>query len=213
MSRSSFEEALARVLRDEGGYSNHPDDPGGPTKYGITLADARAYWKADAGADDVRALPLAAAKAIYRARYWDALRCDALPRGLDYAVFDYGVNSGVVRAGKALRRRLGLADRGGAIDADVLARLERADIAGLIERICDERMAFLRSLRTWPAFGRGWSRRVAGVRAAALAMAAPGPAAPAAPPDDARTPPAAPARPRLHRLIAALAAVFRRSRT
>ncbi|MDB5502812.1 MAG: hypothetical protein JWR89_2714 [Tardiphaga sp.] len=170
MAQSSFEAALSRLLRDEGGYTDHPSDPGGPTNFGITLADARRYWKADASAADVRALPLSVAREIYRKRYWAALRCDELPAGVDYAVFDYGVNSGVARAGRVLRRRLGLPDSPASVDATVIAAARRADATKLVRALCAERLAFLKALKTWPVFGRGWSRRVAGVEAAALAM-------------------------------------------
>jgi lysozyme family protein len=172
MAAQSFEPALSRVLRDEGGYGNHPADPGGPTNFGITLNDARRYWKADATAGDVRAMPIGVAKDIYRARYWRALRCDDLPAGVDYAVFDYGVNAGVARAGKVLRRRLGLPDSSSAVTEAVLAAARRTDAETLIRAICAERMAFLRGLKTFPVFGKGWSRRVAGVERAALAMCA-----------------------------------------
>lgn len=169
MSASSFDVALARVFAHEGGYSNHPDDPGGPTKYGITIADYRRYVKPGATAADVKAMAPDEAKAIYRARYWDALRCDDLPAGVDYAVFDYGVNSGVARAARVLRHKLTLPDN--AVDREVSRAARAADAANLINAICDERLAFLTSLKTWPVFGKGWSRRVVEVRAAALAMA------------------------------------------
>jgi len=197
MSASSYDEALSRLLAHEGGYSNHPSDPGGPTNYGITLADARAYWKRDATAADVRAMPLAVARQIYRTKYWAALRGNDLPAGVDYAVFDYGVNSGIGRAGRVLRRLVGLTDGSSAIDDDVIAAVWRRPPKRLIEAICDERLAFLQGLKTWPVFGNGWGRRVREVRAAALAMAEPpapmkerGPAPakagePAAPPADA----------------------------
>src|SRR6266849_6893796 len=110
MAASSYDEALARLLVHEGGYSNHPSDPGGPTNWGITIHDARAYWKKDATASEVRNMPVEVAKDIYRSKYWGAMRCDELPAGVDYAVFDYGVNSGIGRAGKVLRRKLGLQD-------------------------------------------------------------------------------------------------------
>ena len=102
MTASSYDEALERVLVHEGGYTNHPSDPGGPTNWGITIHDARAHWKKDATAADVRGMPLAVAKEIYRSKYWDVLRCDDLPAGVDYAVFDFGVNSGVGRSAKVL---------------------------------------------------------------------------------------------------------------
>jgi lysozyme family protein len=171
MTASSYDEALERVLVHEGGYSNHPDDPGGPTNYGITIDDYRHWVKPDATADDVRKMPLADAKAIYRKRYWDAMRCDGLPAGLDYATFDYGVNSGIGRSGRVLRRLLALDENGGAVSDELIAAVRGHDAAELIRAICDERLAFLRQLRTWDVFGRGWSRRVAEVRAAALAMA------------------------------------------
>jgi lysozyme family protein len=108
MAASSYDDALKRVLVHEGGYSNHPSDPGGPTNWGITIHDARAHWKPDATAADVRAMPVAVAKQIYRSKYWDALRGDDLPAGVDYAVFDYGVNSGIGRAAKVLQRFVGV---------------------------------------------------------------------------------------------------------
>jgi len=170
MAASSYDEALARLLVHEGGYSNHPSDPGGPTNWGITLRDARAYWKRDATASDVRAMPVAVAKGIYRSKYWAAMRCDELPAGVDYAVFDYGVNSGIGRAGKVLRRLLALPDNSSTVTNDVIAAARRRDAKALIAAICDERLAFLEGLRTWSVFGNGWGRRVREVRVAALAV-------------------------------------------
>jgi lysozyme family protein len=154
----------------EGGYSNHPSDPGGPTNFGITIADYRAYIKPGANAADVKAMTADEARAIYRAKYWDAQRCDELNAGVDYAVFDYGVNSGIGRSGKVLRRVLGLSDSTSAVTNDVVKAARARDAGELITAICDERMRFLRALKTWPVFGVGWGRRVAEVRAAALAM-------------------------------------------
>jgi lysozyme family protein len=170
MAASSYDAALARLLAHEGGYSNHPSDPGGPTNFGITIYDYRKYVKSDATAADVRAMKVGDAKAIYRTKYWDALRCNDLSAGLDYAIFDYGVNSGIARAAKVLRRICGIADGDRITDA-ALTLITKRDAADLITRLCDERLAFLQSLRTWPVFGVGWGRRVAEVKAAALAMA------------------------------------------
>ncbi|HEX5499562.1 MAG TPA: glycosyl hydrolase 108 family protein, partial [Thermomicrobiales bacterium] len=177
MAAVSYEPALARLLAHEGGYSNHPSDPGGPTNFGITIADYRKYIKPDATAADVEAMQVGEAKTIYRKRYWDAMRCDDLPAGVDYAVFDYGVNSGTGRAGKVLRRCLRLADGSARITDEVIAATGAADARALIASICDERIVFLKSLKTWDVFGRGWQRRVDEVRTAALAMAAPPPPA------------------------------------
>src|SRR5512139_1762658 len=174
MTTSSYEEALRRLLAHEGGYTNHPADPGGPTNFGITIYDYRKYVKPDATAADVRAMPLADAKCIYRAKYWDAQRCDELPAGVDYAVFDYGVNSGIGRAGKVLRGLVALSDKTSAITNEVIAAATRCEPRTLIDAICDERLAFLQGLRTWSVFGNGWGRRVREVQSGARAMAAKG---------------------------------------
>ena len=179
MAQSTYTEALARLLAHEGGYTNHPSDPGGPTNFGITIIDYRKYVKPDATAADIRAMKLDEAKAIYRAKYWDAQRCDELPAGVDYAVFDYGVNSGIGRSGRVLRRCLKLADSTSTVSDAVLAAAKHVDARTLIGAICDERLRFLQSLRTWSVFGKGWGRRVADVKEAALAMAS-GAIAPAA---------------------------------
>lgn len=172
MVAATFDKALARLLAHEGGYSNHPSDPGGPTKFGITIGDYRRYVRPDATADDVRAMSLDVAKTIYRDRYWRALRCDALPAGVDDCVFDYGVNSGTARAGKVLRAVLGLSSATAIVSEEVIEAARKRDPKALIAAICDERMRFLKSLRTWPVFGRGWERRVNEVRNFDLQLAA-----------------------------------------
>jgi lysozyme family protein len=171
MAASSFDEALRRLLAHEGGYSNHPSDPGGPTNYGITIHDYRKYVKRDAVAADVKAMRLDEAKAIYREKYWRAQRCDELPAGVDYAMFDYGVHSGIGRSGKVLRRVLRLDAASHLVTDRVIAAARDRNAAKLVAAICDERLAFLKRLKTWPVFGKGWGRRVAEVRRAALAMA------------------------------------------
>ena len=203
MAASSYERALARLFAHEGGYTNHPADPGGPTNFGITLRDYRAYVMPGATAADVRAMRREEAERIYRARYWDTLRCDDLPAGVDYAVFDYGVNSGVGRGGKVLRRVLKLADTTSTVSDGVIAAARAADAKALVASICDERLRFLKSLKTWSVFGKGWERRVSEVRAAALAMAA----APSITPQEPDRPAA---RGLFHALLSTLLAVFKR---
>jgi lysozyme family protein len=171
MTRANYDAALSRVLAHEGGYTNHPSDPGGPTNFGITISDYRRYVMPAASAADVRAMTLDQAKDIYRTKYWNALSCDALPAGVDYAVFDYGVNSGVSRSAKVLQRMLDVAEDG-VIGPMTLAAAKNCAATVLIEAICDERLRFLKSLRTWPVFGKGWGHRVADVKQTALAMAA-----------------------------------------
>lgn len=170
MSADNYDEAIRRVLASEGGYVNHPSDPGGPTNFGITIADYRKYVKGDASAADVRAMKVDDAKAIYREKYWGAMRCDELPAGVDYCAFDYAVNSGTGRVPKVLQRILGIAATGRMDDTTLVAARGR-DARALVQAISDERMRFLQGLKTWPVFGKGWAKRVGEVRAAALALA------------------------------------------
>ena len=171
MATWTYYESLRRLLLHEGGYTNDKADPGGPTNFGITIYDYRKYVKPGATAANVRAMTVDEAKAIYRAKYWDAQRCDELPAGVDYAVFDYGVNSGIGRSGKVLRRALGLPDNDWHTTDEVISACATRDARTVATAICDERLRFLKSLRTWNVFGNGWGRRVAEVKAAALAMA------------------------------------------
>jgi lysozyme family protein len=170
--RSTYDEAMRAVFAHEGGYSDDASDPGGPTKYGITIADVRRYLNPRATAADVRALTRTQAEDIYRKHYAAPLRYDDLPAGIDYAVLDYGINSGIGRAGRVLRRCLHLPDESGTVTDAVIAAARATDAVTLISAICDERLRFLRSLKTWAVFGKGWGRRVAEVKIAALAMAA-----------------------------------------
>lgn len=171
MTASSFDEALSRVLVHEGGWSDHPRDPGGATMKGVTQ---RVYdaWRRRQGQStrSVRQIASAEVKAIYKAQYWDAVRADELPRGVDYCVFDAAVNSGAAQAGKWLQRALSVSADGQVGEA-TLAALAGRDTAALIDSVCERRLAMLRGLATWPSFGKGWSRRVAEVREFARQMA------------------------------------------
>lgn len=163
--------AISNILLHEGGYTNDPRDPGGPTNWGITIADARMYWKPGATAADVKAMPKSVAIAIYQQKYWARMRCDELRGGVDYAIADYGVNSGVGRAGKVLRRLMKLPDNTSAFSDELIRTAAGKDPHELVNAICDERMHFLRGLSTFDHFGKGWSRRVAEVRAFAITLA------------------------------------------
>lgn len=167
MAAESFAPALAAVLRHEGGYSNHPDDPGGPTMKGIIQ---RVYdaWRRSKGLPErpVREIEDAELKEIYRRQYWDAVRADELPAGIDYVVFDGAVNSGPAQSAKWLQRALGLSADGQVGEVTLNAARTAAEHAParLVDDICDRRLAMLQALRTWPVFGKGWGRRVADVR-------------------------------------------------
>lgn len=171
MSAKDYDGCEAHVLASEGGYTNNPKDPGGPTNWGITIYDARLYWKHDATPSDVKGMPLTVAQGIYRKKYWDALDCDDLPPGLDYSVFDYGVNSGIGRSGVVLRRCMGIPANDWHVTQDVIVAVAKRDLSALIQEIDDERLHFLEGLHTWSEFGRGWSARIGSVRMISLQMA------------------------------------------
>ena len=155
--KQNYNECLLRLLKDEGGYSNDPNDAGGPTNFGITLADYRKYIDSKGTADSVRTMKVEDAKAIYKSKYWDALGGDSLPSGVDYTCFDYGVNSGLGRPRKAL---------------DAFKSLSGTK---LIDAINDERMTFLNGLVTRKPqnqkFLKGWTNRVTRVRAFSKTLA------------------------------------------
>lgn len=170
MAAENFAASLARVLRDEGGYSNDRADPGGATMWGITHIDYDAYRKHRGLAlQDVRKMTPGERDEIYRQKYWSGARCDDLPAGVDYVVFDGAVNSGVAQSVKWLQRAIGgdVVVDGHIGDVTVTAANE-ADPDQLVRSICDQRMRFLQSLRTFKVFGKGWTRRVNGVEAIAL---------------------------------------------
>lgn len=153
-------------IHEGGDYTDgvHPYDPGGPTRWGITIEDARLYWKPNATADDVRNMPWSMAQGIYRSKYWARNDCDDLPAGVDDCVFDYGVNSGVARSGKVLRRVLGLTDDNWHTTPEVVDACKKRDANAIVDAICDERMRFLQGLAIWPTYRNGWTTRVREVR-------------------------------------------------
>lgn len=179
--QETYHEAMAKVFEDEGGYTNDAADPGGPTNWGITIFDARMYWKHDATAADVRNMPKSVAEDIYDKHYAQPIRYADLPPGVDYAVLDYGINSGISRGAKVLQRLVGVtAD--GKIGNITLHATHEVDSIRLINEIYDERLRFLQGLRTWSTFGRGWGRRCKEGRALALSLAAKYPKQPMPPP-------------------------------
>jgi len=163
----NFQRALKLVLRHEGGYVDHPKDPGGATNKGVTIGTFRRYVKADATKADLKAITSEQVATVYYRHYWSAVMAHELPSGLDYAVFDYAVNSGPDRAAKHLQALVGVTVDG-RIGPATLAAVGKKDTAVLINALCNRRMEFLRGLKTWNTFGKGWSRRVAEVRAQSL---------------------------------------------
>jgi lysozyme family protein len=166
---SDFERSLSRVLVHEGGYSNNPKDPGGATMKGVTqrvyddFRMARSVPK-----QSVKLISQAEIATLYKTRYWDMFKGDKMPAGVNYVVFDGAVNSGVAQSVKWLQRALAPHYTGtidGLVGEGTLRAIEDyGDPAELIDKICDLRLAFLKSLKTWPTFGRGWASRVNDVR-------------------------------------------------
>lgn len=170
MSASTWPKAFASVLKHEGGFVNHPKDPGGMTNLGVTKAVWEDFVGHPATEQEMRALTPAAVEPLYRARYWDKIRGDELPAGVDLVIMDYAVNSGPGRAAKTLQEALGVA-ADGAIGPKTLAAAKAAPAPQVIHGICDRRLTFLRALPHWDTFGVGWWRRVEAVRSEALNLA------------------------------------------
>jgi lysozyme family protein len=166
-----FAACVAEVLRHEGGYADLPRDPGGCTNRGITRRTLEGWRREPVSCEDVRALTEAEARAIYRAHYWNAVHGDELPAGIDLVAFDAAVLSGRRRAALWLQQALGVTADGVIGPRTLRAARGANDRAAVITHACRLRLDFLRGLDTWRDFGRGWSRRLGEVRAAALAMA------------------------------------------
>lgn len=170
MAKANFSACLAHVLASEGGYVDHPKDPGGATNMGITLETLSLWRGQPVSKTDVKLLQREEAAAIYRKHYWDEVRGDDLPVGLDLVAFDAAVNSGVYRGGKWLQQAIGSIPDG-IIGPRSLAVAKTIVIPQAVTRAIRARKNFLLSLSTWPIFGTGWSKRLASVEAAALKMA------------------------------------------
>lgn len=168
--KDNFEACLAQILSHEGGWADHSADPGGATMKGITIGTYRAWKGRNVTKAELRAISDAEIAALYRKNYWDAVRGDDLPAGLDLVAFDGAVNSGVSRGAKWLQAALGV-NPDGVIGPKTIAAAKDAHKEAVIDRACSIRLNWLRTLPHWPTFGKGWSRRVEGVRADAKAMA------------------------------------------
>ena len=169
--QSNFETCLKLMLAHEGGFVNHPQDPGGMTNLGVTKRVWEEWTGHEVDEKQMRALTPDAVAPLYKRKYWDACRADELLDGVDYAVFDVAVNSGVGRAVKLLQSCVGATPDGG-FGSITMALTKKAeqDPARLIELYCAKRLEFLQSLKTFETFGRGWSRRVQEVKDKALGM-------------------------------------------
>lgn len=166
---------LPEVRKHEGGWVDHPSDPGGATMKGITLANFRRYIKKDGTKAELRAITDEQVAVVFRRHYWDAVLGAELPDGIDYAVFDFAVNSGPGRAAEYLQRVVG-ANPDGRIGPKTLAAVRALPPKSVIDRLSAERLAYMKRIRhkgklLWPTFGKGWERRVAAVRQHSISMA------------------------------------------
>lgn len=170
--QGNFEQALERVFAHEGGYVNHRHDPGGATNRGVTQRTYDA-WRQRIGERprDVRELSDDEARRIYKEQYADKVWFDRLPAGLDYALFDFAVNSGVSRAVKFVQRLAGVREDG-IMGVQTLAAINAKNPKALLTDLCAARLKFVRGLKTYKHFGRGWERRISDVQRVALLLAA-----------------------------------------
>lgn len=153
----TFDMAFERLIGHEGGYVNHPDDPGGETNWGITLRTAR-----EAGyTGSMRDLTRDRAREIYRVAYWQRARCDEFDGAIAFQVFDAAVNHGIGNAIRFLQRAVGVADDG-TMGPVTMAAVKAMSVTDVLARFNAARLTFYTNLSTWPTFGRGWARRVAG---------------------------------------------------
>jgi lysozyme family protein len=173
--KENFDAALVCVLQHEGGYVDHPLDPGGATNRGVTRATLAGVRGRPVSKAEVMALSLAETAAIYRRLFWSAVRGDDLPAGVDLAVFDLAVNSGPRRAALALQKALGVVEDG-TIGPLTLAACRSAPAGSVVAAVSELRLGFLARLPTFATFGRGWRRRVEEVRRQSLALAQASPA-------------------------------------
>ena len=156
--KKNLEECMARLLEHEGGYVWHAQDPGGETNFGVTRAVYEQYVGRQVMDGEMEGLTHDDVYPIYKENYWDAVRGDDLPSGVDWSCFDWAVNSGKSRASKALQRIVGVeADGGiGPMTLRAVAEVEPEEIVKQMHYVRDK---FYRSLDTFEVFGKGWVRR------------------------------------------------------
>jgi lysozyme family protein len=168
--KENWDDCFAMVIKHEGGFVDHPKDPGGMTNLGVTRSAWEGYLNRKVTEDEMRALTPNIVKPFYKSLYWDRIKGDSLPSGVDYAAYDLAVNSGPHRAAQYLQQIAGTTVDG-MIGPKSLEAIKACDPEQTADAICDMRMEFLKKLPTFDTFGKGWSRRVAEVKAKAISMA------------------------------------------
>jgi lysozyme family protein len=169
MASVNYDKCLETILHHEGGYVNHPKDPGGETNLGVTK---RVYdeWGGNKNMKDLLVEDVAP---IYRKNYWDRMKCDDLPKGLDLCVFDFGVNAGTGRSAKYLQKMIGTTVDGG-IGPNTLKAVwnyvDEVGAEGAVKNFQEARQGYYERLKTFETFGRGWTRRVTETTELAIKM-------------------------------------------
>ena len=167
----NFKRALVLVLDHEGHFGNDPRDSGGMTNLGVTRAVWQDWVKHPVDEAEMRALTPAIVAPLYKTKYWDACKCDQLPLGIDYAVFDFAVNAGVSRASKTMQSALGTA-ADGIVGPATIGVATNADPDEFLEKFSKLKEQFYRSLQLFDVWGKGWLRRVSEVKQTAEGMIA-----------------------------------------
>jgi lysozyme family protein len=167
----NWQTSFELILQSEGGYVHHASDPGGRTNLGVTQATWENWVGGESDEAEMRGLTPEKVKPLYKEWYWDAVRGDELPMGLDYLMFDFAVNAGAGKAIKTLQTAVGVTPDGG-FGPITMAAVQTVDPVELVERFSQAKEDFYRSLTTFATFGKGWLNRVADVKVKASAMLA-----------------------------------------
>jgi len=169
--QSNWQKSFEMMLASEGGYVNHPSDPGGMTNLGVTKRVWEEWTGRESNEAEMRALTPELVETLYKVKFWDACRCDEMPSGIDYLVFDFAVNAGPSRSAKILQTAVGVpAD--GVIGPVTLAAVKAQDPDWLIEQFSQAKEDFYRSLGTFETFGKGWLDRIEQVKVKSISMIA-----------------------------------------
>ena len=167
--KQNFDKCLTMLLKHEGGFVDHPKDPGGMTNLGVTKAVYDKWIGRESTEAEMRGLTQDDVAPIYKKNYWDRCKCDQLPSGADWSVFDWAVNSGTGRASKAMQKIVG-AKQDGAIGPKTLQMIANEKAEFLVEEMYHQRQSFYEKLKTFETFGRGWTRRNKETKEAALEL-------------------------------------------
>ena len=167
--QSNWDNAFKMMLASEGGYVNHPSDPGGMTNLGVTKRVWEEWVGRESNEKEMRSLTPEMVEPLYKRKFWDAVRGDELPAGISYLIFDFAVNAGVGRSIKTLQSAVGVTPDGG-FGPMTMAAVQAVDPVELVEKFSQAKEDFYRSLNTFETFGKGWLNRVAAVKVKANSM-------------------------------------------